>query len=175
MQDYWIIVFENLKAPRDFRSLGLTCKRGLVFLNLFRSKLVNCRHLERLLRYFPEGNHGWNWYKISSNPNITWKYISENLDKPWDWGEISRNLNITCEIISQNPDNPWNWYALSWRSDITWEFISQNLDKDWYWSGLSQNPNITWEIISSNLDKPWNWNEISYNTFNKKFNNICNL
>ena len=37
----------------------------------------------------------WDWYFISSNPNITMEVIINNLDKPWNWGEISSNPNLT--------------------------------------------------------------------------------
>jgi len=32
------------------------------------------------------------WYYMSSNPNITWDIIRDNLDKSWDWGKLSENL-----------------------------------------------------------------------------------
>ena len=38
---------------------------------------------------------------LSSNLNITWDIIQNNLDKEWDWGNLSDNLNITWEIIKK--------------------------------------------------------------------------
>jgi hypothetical protein len=55
----------------------------------------------------------WDWYGISSNPNITMKDINDNPDKPWDWDFISKNPNITMKDILENPDKPWNWYVIS--------------------------------------------------------------
>jgi hypothetical protein len=28
------------------------------------------------------------WHRLSMNPNITWKIIKSNPDKPWNWIEI---------------------------------------------------------------------------------------
>lgn len=33
----------------------------------------------------------WNWYYVSMNPSITWKFVFDNLDKPWQWAELSLN------------------------------------------------------------------------------------
>lgn len=52
------------------------------------------------------------WYKLSSNPNITWEIILNNLNKPWNWVEVSKNINITWEIVHKNPDKKWCWSNL---------------------------------------------------------------
>jgi len=64
-----------------------------------------------LLQLYPD--KPWNWYGLSSNPNISWEIVCSNPDKPWDWYELSMNPNITLEIVCSNPDKPWNWYGLS--------------------------------------------------------------
>ena len=99
-------------------------------------------HLVKLLELYPE--KPWNWYRLSSNSNITWDIVEQNLDKPWNWDRLSRNPNITWDIVKQNPDKPWDW------------------------RGLSSNSNITWDIVEKTLDKPWDWGGLSSNTFNYK-------
>ena len=43
------------------------------------------------------------WDKLSSNPNITYQDVKEDLasDKPhrWHWGELSKNPNITYQDV----------------------------------------------------------------------------
>ena len=87
--------------------------------------------------------HNINWNGLSSNPNITWDIIKENLDKPWDWRRLSYNPNITMDIIKDNTEQPWDWY------------------------GLSLNPNINWDIINETLNGPRDWFELSCNPFKK--------
>jgi hypothetical protein len=36
-------------------------------------------------------NAKWNWSSLSSNENITWKIVKENMDKPLDWRCLSMN------------------------------------------------------------------------------------
>lgn len=121
MEDFWIVVFEQLEAPIDFRELGLTCRGALCKLKRHKDKLLNCRHLERLLKLFPD--KPWNWYLLSQNQTIRLKFIQQNLDLKWKFDELSTNPNIS------------------------WEFVEKNLDRGWNFEGLSLNPNITWNIV----------------------------
>ena len=50
-----------------------------------------------LLEKYPE--KPWNWHCISSNPNLTMKYIEKHPKKPWGWYGISSNPNLTMEFI----------------------------------------------------------------------------
>ena len=36
----------------------------------------------------------WDWKYISSNPNITWDIVKNNLNYPWRWDYISQNSNL---------------------------------------------------------------------------------
>ncbi len=83
-----------------------------------------------LLKY---PNKDWDWFGISSNPNITWEIIQRYPGLSWKWSELSRNPNITWEIIQANLDKPWDWYFLSSNPNITWEIVKDNPDKDWSW------------------------------------------
>ena len=112
----------------------------------------------------------WNWYGISSNPNITMEFIDKYPDKPWDWEWISMNPNITMEIIDNNPDKPLDWNYISCNPNITMEFIDKYPNKPWNWNFISYNPNITMEFINKYPNKPWNWGYISYNKFIKNKN-----
>ena len=99
---------------------------------------------------------------LSSNPNITWDIVRDNLDKPWDWDSLSYNPTITLDI-KENPEKPWDWYSLSRHPTITWDIVKENPKKPWNWEGLSSNPNITWDVVKDNLHKPWNWFSLSSN------------
>lgn len=85
----------------------------------------------------------WNWIDVSGS-DITWKYISRNLDKDWAWEILARNETITFEIAD----------SLPFDSHI--------------WKGFSSNPNNSWEIVIRNIRNPWDWEEISYGHFKDK-------
>jgi hypothetical protein len=96
------------------------------------------------------------------------EFVLKNLDKNWDWYWLSTNPNITWDIVKANLDKPWDWYGLSTNPNITWDIVISNPDKPWNWRGLSSNPNITMDIIEANPDKPWNWYGLSNNPFTKE-------
>ena len=53
------------------------------------------------------------WFKISSNQNITLSRIRDNPGLPWVWEGISSNPHLTLDFIDEYPDKPWDWYWLS--------------------------------------------------------------
>lgn len=57
-------------------------------------------------------NINLDWFKISSNDNITWEIITSNIDKPWRWDGISQNININWEIVQNNKNLEWCWPSL---------------------------------------------------------------
>ena len=40
MEDWWTVVFSHLSSPKDFRSLGLTCKTSLKKLKIYKNMLI---------------------------------------------------------------------------------------------------------------------------------------
>ena len=83
-------------------------------LNLFYLLESMVNHLLKLLELYP--NKPWNWYWLSSNPNITWDIVKQNPHKMWYWNGLSQNPNITCDIVHKNPDKPWNWEYLNYNT-----------------------------------------------------------
>ena len=107
--------------------------------------------LQLLLEKYPD--KPWNWYRVSSNPNITMEIIETYPDKPWNWYGVSYNPNLTMEMIEKYPDKPWDWYGVSKNPNITMEIIEKYPDKPWDWQRVSRNPNITMEFIEKNINK----------------------
>lgn len=126
---------------------------------------------------------------FSRNPNVTWKLVTDNPDKPWDYDWLSENPNITWKIIKKNLDKPWDlsshllynsnsswgtfniipdkttidYKELSKKWFITWDIVQSLPDKGWDYDYLSENTNITFNIVIANLDKPWNFTILSAN------------
>ena len=84
-------------------------------------------HLEKLILKYPD--KPWDWYGISSNPNITFDTILKYPDKSWNWNGISRNPNITFDIILKYPNRPWDWDELSWNQFEKDKYVSKKIEK----------------------------------------------
>ena len=84
---------------------------------------------------------------LTKNPNITWKNIKNNLDKPWDFKILSNCNKINWDIIKNNINLDWNWFNLSKRDDITWNIISNNFNFPWNWKAISRFGDININIL----------------------------
>ena len=139
MEDWWEIVFKFLQSPGDYLELGLTCKSSLQKLQRFESRLKDCRHLERLLKYFPDKE--WDWNAISCNETLSWRFIKKNFDKPWVWYYLSWNPSIKWEDIMENRDLVWSSKETPHRTTLCWE-----------WEYISWNPSLKWEYVRDNIN-----------------------
>ena len=72
----------------------------------------------------------WSWYGLSQNPNITWKIIKNNLDKPWDWQYLSYNkFTSDKQYYKWNYGKNWKWLLLCEQKDIIMiYYICKNFD-----------------------------------------------
>ena len=82
----------------------------------------------------------WDYWYLSSNPNITWEIVKNNPEQEWDYEQFSVNPNITWDIVKFNDHLDWNYYRVSCNPNITWEIIQNNPQIDWNSSILSRNP-----------------------------------
>ena len=53
-------------------------------------------------------------------------FVLANLYKEWDWERLSKNPNITWKIVKENSDKPWIWYTLSWND---FEYRNENKER----------------------------------------------
>jgi len=106
----------------------------------------------------------WNFYKLSTNPNLTFEFVKNNLRHAWDWTAISKHSNITWDIVCENPRLPWSFNSLSVNPNITFEIIIRNPEYNWSFYWFSLNVNCSWKIVHENPNIPWNYSMLSYNT-----------
>jgi len=71
----------------------------------------------------------WNWEGVSHNPNLTWEFVLNNMDKDWNWRDISRLPEITWDIVQEYSEMRWNYLTLSKNLNISWEIMMENSDK----------------------------------------------
>ena len=102
-------------------------------------------------------NLPWNWTILSGKHYITWNIVKNNSSKPWDFNILSSNKNITWDIVKNNPSEPWNYDNLSSNLSITWDDIKNNPSKPWNYKILSKRKDLTFDVINNNLDKPWDY------------------
>lgn len=120
----------------------------------------------------------WNYNLLSSNCNIPWNFVLENIDENWNFNMLfSRPTNTWKDIkemgkiifadfnnenILSNFDKTTIGF-ISKNQNITWDIINDNLHENWDWDSVLINPNTTMKIINNNPDKPWNKSKLYYN------------
>ena len=53
------------------------------------------------------------WERVSSSPNTTIEFISNNMNLQWNGDNLSENPNLTIDFILQNPEIKWNYENIS--------------------------------------------------------------
>jgi hypothetical protein len=140
-------------------------------------KLSDFEELEKL--------YGSSIYEyLSYNPNLTFEYISNNLDKSWSWVALSQHKCITMEHIENTLNNKkykWLWSRFSYNPNLTTDFVlkykKKFVNKDisickdlsidfiknnpymfkFNWSVVSKHHNILIDDIVNNPNIPWVW------------------
>ncbi len=125
---------------------------------------------------------------LSSNHDIVFSLIENNLLLQIDYVILSRNKNITLAFVKKYTINreaePYQGYGYYrnngdriYKSDWDFDYISQyftdieNIVNPEYsdlvnklnWEKVSWNLNLTFEFIIKNLNLPWSWKHISSN------------
>jgi hypothetical protein len=115
--------------------------------------------LIKILEHFPLEN--WSVVDLAYNPNLTWKFVKNNLHFNWPYDILSKNPIITINIIENNSNIEWSFYNFSENPNINIKYVKANINKKWNWSALSKN--IDFGDILSNMSLPWDWFCISQN------------
>jgi hypothetical protein len=60
-----------------------------------------------------------NWSEVSKNPNISLKFIEDNIDMPFNWGYrgLSCNPIVTKEFMSKHTDKDWFLYEKEYEEE----------------------------------------------------------
>lgn len=104
-----------------------------------------------IFNHYKDGYSFWNWYCVSTHPNIVNMNDALAPGSDWCWMGVSANPNITMKVIEDNPK------------------------KYWKMNGLCRNPNISFRYLHSYkelmIEKGYteiNNSAISINTFEKE-------
>jgi hypothetical protein len=133
-----------------------------------------------LLNRYPDEK--WDYGKLSSNPNITEKYILAHSDKDWDWGDLSANSSISIDFMMSHPELPWQIDRITWKENATIDDVIKLSHLPWdpvYTSMLnyisltdilnhpelgldiSRSPNLTEEFIEAHPEITYNMHRLS--------------
>lgn len=113
----------------------------------------------------------WNWYDLSTNSNISMKFIEEHINWPWYFGGIAKNPNVTPEFIEKyylKFEETFEFSALSEHKNITYTFIEKHPEWRWRMNLFREySPNVTEEYIINNVDfnNRYDWEELSKNIY----------
>lgn len=130
----------------------------------------------------------WRLEYLSRNKNMTFKFVSEHLErryfidetkfiavKPdnsisflfnlidkWDWVKLAANPGITSEDIINNPTFPWDhWYFTL--NPNCFDYIKQHPEINWDYSDLDFNEKLTIEYVLEHPERKWDWRYVSAN------------
>src|SRR5689334_18365178 len=96
----------------------------------------------------------WCYSNLSTNPSLTWDYVSKNPGypsghykhnsgySPWIYFSVAKNETVTLDIMKKNLDRIGNFYAASKNPNITWDDVKDSRIP-WNFRALSSNRNIT--------------------------------
>jgi len=106
-------------------------------------------YIKRIKYYY------WDFDALSTNQNLTFQDVLDNLNQDWNWFSLSLKLNLTIKDILKYPNLPWDFPLLSANKNITLNDILNNPQIPWDWIGISYNPNIRARDIINHPDKKW--------------------
>lgn len=121
--------------------------------------------LEKIILSYPNKNWDFKW--LSSNPNISLKFIDENPHLDWDYGYLSQHPKLTPEFIERHKyrnseNNKWDLYILASNLNLSIEYIFDNIDFKYHRTlNISCNHTVTVEFIKKNFYYPWDWNGLT--------------
>lgn len=163
---FWFVISKN---PLIIQYLETTNNRPKVDWGYLSSKL-SWDYISR------NDDIPWNWYMVSTNPNVTWDIVQSNPTKRWSYQYLSENPNITPEIVCKNADKGWEYIHLAVNPNFTLkdlpnddkvlrEFYMTNPNalKEPFNSYLSYNKHVTSKYVLENFDKLWDWYILSRN------------
>lgn len=83
----------------------------------------------------------WNWEYAMANPNITEKFVEDNIEllKQYSFYQLSKNRAISMEYIESHCDYPWCWPAVALNPNLTIDFIKKYPKTpagNWIWSNI---------------------------------------
>ena len=165
----------NLHLPWNFYNIIENPNITLDFYNKYRNRFKGhtAYHLRMLskskyttlemIKNFPNSEY-WGFYDVSENPNLTFEFINENLDKKgWNWKYISTNMKVTMKDIEKYPDFKWDYWYISSNEGITIKDVKNHPELPWNWYYISLNPNITIKDVKNHPELPWNYYCLSRN------------
>ena len=117
-------------------------------------------------------NENINWLNLSQNPQLTWDFIKQYLDRKWDWSYLSSLDKITFDIIDSNINLPWDYIVLSKRIS-EFDFVHKYIDKPWDWNYISFKYKIPIDILTLvNSSYELGSYKLNWYTLSKKYSDI---
>ncbi len=106
---------------------------------------------QRQLPLMSTGND-WDWGRLSANPAMTLTDLARD-ELPWEWPAASVNPNLTWEFVMDRLDRNWDWLRLS--VNLPLERILADATHPWSMSGLSQHPEVGWDTVAAHPERAW--------------------
>jgi len=129
----------------------LFANRLYILVHLYHDGVGKAEELIVNPRFFSEDI---DYYRMSSNPNVTWQLIEEYSDKPWNYEKLLQFLPITKQVLDR-PEFIQYSYSISANPTLTLELIDLYYTYKWNWTMISINQPL--KTIFANPGRPWIW------------------
>jgi len=118
-------------------------------------------YLDFIKDYFAKP--GFNWFNLTSNPNIDPQYIFDHPELPWDISRVIRRPDVTIEtIISKYGLSQDILYYLMARDDMTMEYMESHPEYPWQYSYIHSLKSLSIDFIKQHETEADFWNYLQF-------------
>jgi hypothetical protein len=102
---------------------------------------------------------GFNWFNLTSNPNLDPQYIFDNPHLLWDFHRLITRLDISIEtLIEKYGADDVFWIELLEREDITIEYIESHPEYPWPYADIHSLKTLSIDFIKKHEHEVEFWN-----------------
>ena len=112
-----------IQIHRYSRTFKINPQFTIMFLDKYPNTLIEYPHvyeyipMKLVLRYYKHINYQY----LSKNPQLSYTFILDNIDKCWDWNEISKNWTIDARFYEFIVKNHTRYSDII--TNIKWEYL----------------------------------------------------
>ena len=109
------------------------------------------------------GKPGFNWFNLTSNPNLDPQYIFDNPHLPWDFHRLITRPDISIEtLIEKYGAEDVFWTVVLNREDITMEYIDAHPEHPWPYAKIHSLKTLSINFIKKHEAEVVFWNCLQF-------------
>ena len=106
---------------------------------------------------------GFNWFNLTSNPNLDPQYIFDNPHLPWDFYKLITRPDISIEtLIEKYGAEDVFWSIVLYRKDMTMEYIDAHPEYPWSYADIHSLKTLSIDFIKKHEAEVVFWNCLQF-------------